>query len=222
MQKPDFYTLYSITCSETNKVYIGVCTWYAQRKCKHISDLCNNKHLNYYLQEDFNKYGIYKFHFDIIQRYKYKNDALIIEKYYTDVVFKLNKEYCYNILSGGADVQEQITKRQSLKLLNDEGYRSSISNIRTISQIGRKYSEESKSKMSISATGRKATDETKNKMSEMRKGSGGSKAKKVIDNETGIIYGSLKEAAESIGIKYDTVRARLNGYNNQKTNLRWL
>lgn len=35
-------------------------------------------------------------------------------------------------------------------------------------------------------------------------------------------YGCLKDAAIDVNMNYDTVRARINGYNKQKINLKWL
>jgi group I intron endonuclease len=216
------YCLYTITCLVNNKVYVGVASWYQQRVCKHKFDLRNGIHLNCYLQQDYNLYGEKSMVYDIVNTYSNRHEAMIIEKYYTDVIFGLNKDYCYNILSGGENVQEQITIRQNEKLISDIEYRNKISKIRRESQLGKEYSYESKMKMRESTLGRKASDETKEKMSKQRAGSGNSKAKKVIDSNTGKIYGCLKDATNELGLNYDMIRGRINGYNKQETNLKWL
>ena len=59
-------------------------------------------------------------------------------------------------------------------------------------------------------------------MSLQRQGANGGMAKKVINTDTGKIYGCLKDAAIDVNMNYDTVRARINGYNKQKINLKWL
>lgn len=222
IKKPEYYTLYSLTCTVNNKVYIGVCRWYAQRSCKHIKDLKDGIHANCYLQADFDLYGFGKFVFDVIQTYKNKSEATLIEKYYTDVIFNLNKEYCYNILSGGSNIQEQITKRQSIKIHNNSEYRDKISEIRRNNQTGKKQSDETKEKIRKSRLGKKLSEETKQKMLIKRSGGNSCRAKKVVDIETGIIYDCLKDATKKLGLVYDTIRNRMNGYNNQKTNLKWL
>jgi hypothetical protein len=48
------------------------------------------------------------------------------------------------------------------------------------------------------------------------------RAKKVIDSETGIIYGSLKSAAIDLNINYRTARDYMRGVRTNKTNLKYL
>ena len=68
--------------------------------------------------------------------------------------------------------------------------------------------------------GRHHTDEAKKMMSEKRKGKhklgDNSNAKKVIDKETGIVYGSVKEVAIKFGINYSTLKSWLK--NNKRGN----
>lgn len=47
-------------------------------------------------------------------------------------------------------------------------------------------------------------------------------SRKVIDNDSGIIYESLVKAAKAIGMKTSTLRAQLDGVNRNKTTLRYL
>lgn len=222
VKKPEYYTLYSLTCLVNNKVYVGVCRWYHQRSAKHISDLKKQVHGNCYLQQDFNLHGVKSFVFDIIQTYKNKHEATLIEKYYTDVVFRLNKDYCYNILSGGDNVQQQITKINSDRIKSDPEYRDKISKIRINSQTGKKLSDETKYKIRKSRIGKKISEETRQKMIAKRSGGGNWRAKKVVDKNTGKVYDCLKDAINDLGLKYDTERSRMNGYNNVKSILRWL
>ena len=64
------------------------------------------------------------------------------------------------------------------------------------------------------------TDEAKKIMSEKRKGKhqlgDNSNAKRVIDKETGIVYGSAKEVAIKFGINYSTLKSWLK--NNKRGN----
>lgn len=216
------YFLYSITCNANGKVYIGVCSWYAQRIGKHKYDLRKNSHANSFMQEDYNLFGENSFHFDIIQRYDYKKDAEIIEKYYTDNIFGLNKDYCYNIISGGGNVAYQIRGLYKTKLENDLEFRNKISVSISNRMKGKVLSNETKDKIRKLAIGRKASDETKKIFSEARMGGGNGRAKKVIDTSNNKIYSCLKDAAIDLGVNYDTIRARINGYNKQKTSLQWL
>lgn len=222
LKRPDYYTLYSITCLSNNRMYIGVCTWYDQRKGKHLYDLRRNKSGNINLQIDFNFYGEGNFVFDIIERYKDKNEALIIEKYYTDCIFCMDENICYNIIRGGDDVIPQIQKRFQDKIKSNPEFAKKIAERCREINTGKKLSDSTKEKIRQSHIGIKASPELKKKFSEMRKGALGSKAKKVIDNNTGKVYGCLKDATSELGFRYDTIRARINGYNKQKTYLQWL
>lgn len=60
-------TIYKIICKKNNRMYIGQTKHYDVRKREHINDLKANRHSNVYLQEDFNKYGISQFTFEIIE-----------------------------------------------------------------------------------------------------------------------------------------------------------
>lgn len=70
--------IYKITNTENNKVYIGESLDIYRRWDEHKYDLLHNKHCNYLLQNDFNKYGIDMFNFEIIQ--EYKTDGVIPTK----------------------------------------------------------------------------------------------------------------------------------------------
>lgn len=199
------YILYSITCLTNFKTYIGVTIKYKPRINKHKSNLSLNKHDNGHLQDDYNKYGKTCFVFDVIATYEDKNEALRVEKYYTDFVFFMNKEICYNIISGGQNVIPQIKKRHQEFLKTDQQYLNKF-----------------KDRMSTLHSGKIMSKESRKKMSDGRKGYNNGKSKPVLDTETGIEYSCLSEAALAIGENYNTVRARINGYNKQKTSLKWL
>jgi hypothetical protein len=50
-------------------------------------------------------------------------------------------------------------------------------------------------------------------------GGGNPAARKVVDVETGIIYSSIKQAAEAVNINVNTLRGYLNGHRPNKTSL---
>ncbi len=100
---------------------------------------------------------------------------------------------------------------------------------------GKKRTEDSKKKQSETVKkqyeegkvhpqlGSKKTEEQLQKISEYTSGSNNPRAKKVIDTETGIVYGCIKEAAEYLCINSGTLRSYLNPNNNNKnkTNLKY-
>jgi len=52
-------------------------------------------------------------------------------------------------------------------------------------------------------------------------GGGNPSARKVIDTKTGIIYDTIKEAAEQFGLNVNTLRGYINGHRPNKTNLKY-
>lgn len=101
------------------------------------------------------------------------------------------------------------------------------------SQSKRKFtplSDETKYKISQSHIGKKISQEHRDKIVKANTGqiresmSGGnhSKARMVIDNNTGIYYDCIKDAAFAIGMKYKTLYAYLNNVCKNKTNMSYL
>lgn len=59
--------IYTITCSENGKVYVGKAQNFNTRKNKHWSALQQNEHANVHLQNAWNKYGAEAFTFAIVE-----------------------------------------------------------------------------------------------------------------------------------------------------------
>ena len=107
--------IYKITNIKNNKVYIGESLNIIKRWSEHINELKNNNHCNYKLQNDFNKYGINNFKFEVILYLdesikNYVDKYLLI--YYED---KYIKEY--NSISSGYNIENTL---EMLKYGNKE------------------------------------------------------------------------------------------------------
>ncbi len=133
-----------------------------------------------------------------------------------------------NMTNGGegmlSHIQSKETKeKRSISMTGkvfSDIHKKRISNKR----LGKKHSIETKIKMSKTRLGKKnkkITDETKLKMSIAKKGKyiGGNnpRAKKVIDNNTGIIYSNSKEVASIFSINYNTLNTWLINNRKDKT-----
>ena len=90
---------------------------------------------------------------------------------------------------------------------------------KTSPRKGVKLSEETKEKIRKHNTGKKIPKEVRSKISESLKDGKNPSAIKIINTKTNVIYETMKQAAESVGIKYSTLSAMLNGYSKNKTNL---
>jgi len=85
-----------------------------------------------------------------------------------------------------------------------------------------KHTKETKNKMSKSHLGKVMSKKTKQKLSNFRKDIPSNRCKPVIDNKTGVIYNSLKEACKHYDFKYRTLHAMLIGQNPNKSNLTYI
>jgi group I intron endonuclease len=84
------FIVYRIKNIITGWVYIGSSRNFPERKKQHIEDLFNKKHHNYKLQEDFNKFGISAFKFEILKYFK-KHQEMIIYEY--QLINSIDKKY---------------------------------------------------------------------------------------------------------------------------------
>lgn len=91
-------TIYIIKNRVNNKVYVGQTKHYDIRKREHINDLKANRHSNVYLQEDFNKYGINNFKFEILENVN-DIDANSREDYYMSYFGGIDTNYVYNAMN---------------------------------------------------------------------------------------------------------------------------
>ena len=117
--------IYKITNIINNKIYIGSAQNIKDRKRTHFYTLRNGTHSNNHLQKSFDKYGEEYFIFEVIEIVENSENLIDKENYYINLYNSNNPEFGYN-----------IRKEAS-------------------SNLGIKYSDESKERMSIKAKGRK-------------------------------------------------------------------
>lgn len=172
-------TICGIYCIEnkiTHKKYIGQTTSIYDRWRKHKCELNNNSHDNDYLQNAWNKYGEDMFSFTILEQCSFDelNDK---ERYYIDFYNTLDRDYGYNLKSGGQDnntlsdyVKEKISNgnkkyydenpdakimrsKMALKQWSDPNIKSKILGENN-GMYGKTHTEEAKKKMSDANKGR--------------------------------------------------------------------
>lgn len=119
--------IYKITNTINGKFYIGSSVQITRRLSGHISQLNKNCHVNRHLQSAWNQYGQDSFIFERIERVKDKSRLIEREQYYLDTLLH---------------AQDYIKENDSRFL--ELGY-----NLNPVagSNLGVKYSEESKKKM---------------------------------------------------------------------------
>ena len=83
---------------------------------------------------------------------------------------------------------------------------------------GKKHTEEAKAIIKEKRAKQIFSVDSLKKRSESMKGEKNPFARKILDTENNIIYDTMKLASESIGLKYTTLSAMLNGHCKNKTN----
>ena len=154
---------YLIINKINSKTYCGVSNNPQKRKNQHFTDLYNNKHKNYKMQSDFNKYGIENFKFLINKEYNtseeaYKDEYEIVETNKLNIIG-------YNIANGGK--APNIWKYRDEEYLNEYRNKMSIKITQMIksgdikrdskgsrnSMYGKHHSKETREKLSNILTG---------------------------------------------------------------------
>lgn len=147
--------IYAITNLINNKVYIGSSCNLKSRKYEHFRLLKNNKHVNKYLQNSFNKYGINTFNWEILEYIKKCEDKNILKQ------SLLDREQFY--INKYKDDEGSINQNLCYNLLPTAG-----------NNLGMKMSQEAKEKVSKNNArgmlGKICSDETRLKLSKAKKG----------------------------------------------------
>lgn len=98
--------VYKITCLKNGKIYIGSSRNISSRISGHKYTLKHNTHHNYYLQADYNLYGLDNFKFEVLEVCGETDDYLVLEQKYLDMLkpfFKLDNGYNINEKSSGVN-----------------------------------------------------------------------------------------------------------------------
>jgi group I intron endonuclease len=201
--------IYKITNDVTGKIYVGCASNIRTRINGHLYDLRKNIHANTYLQHAWNKYGEDYFSFDIIEKCSI-NDLHLKEHYWVIKLNCLDKLIGYNLKPTdpkGCSLHSEETK-EKLRVSN-KGKKPSALCIQKLKE--RTISPEHKEIMRKS---RESIDYTK--LHREKRG------KKVIDQSTGIIYSSLAEVCELIGVTKGSFSRILLGKRKNKTTFKYL
>ena len=205
-------TIYKIT-SPTNKIYIGSTNNF-NRRIKEYKSLKHKQQTRLY--NSFLKHGYNKHIFEIIEECEIEN-LYIRERYWQEHFNVLNK-YC------GLNCQ-YVNTSDKPKYLSEET-KLKISKA-TKGKNNPRYNKEvsiiTKNKISKANKGRKQSLELNKKQSQRMINNNYSKlSKEIIDEESGIIYKSIRQAALNLNINYSTLKLYLNNKLKNKTTLKYL
>lgn len=141
--------IYSITNIVNNKMYVGSAVNFNRRKRVHLGLLRKNKHHSIKLQNSFNKYGVDKFRFDILEVVASTQELISIEQKYLD---DLKPELNMTLVAG-------LNSHLGMKRSDETREKIRKSN------TGRSVSEETREKIRQYNLGLNKTDDTKDRIS---------------------------------------------------------
>lgn len=179
--------IYCITNTVDDRIYIGSCKNFKSRIKEHLNCLKRNNHNNIYLQNFVNKYGAESLKFHIIEFSEIIN-LVNTEQYYLDtlnpqfnicrkayqppVKYSLTEEQIkqiadlYNNGKTGCQIAELLFSDRNYRIkinsiIRGDSYKeyNHLFNYRKYTQIGRKFPEETKNKISKANTGTTALSE---------------------------------------------------------------
>lgn len=184
--------VYQIRNMMNDKIYIGsTITSFIYRWRQHHSKLKMGKHENGHLQSSYIKYGDSKFEYTVLYVGASPEDIRAKEQELIDSLDSCNPDKGYNL---DPVVNRHIRSEETRRKIsvNRKGKCSGSSN----GFYGKTHSEEVRNKIRQAHLGKKMSDTTKAKMSEKRK---------IRVRINGVIYPSIKEAAQELRMSKATL-----------------
>jgi group I intron endonuclease len=205
------YFIYEIRNIINGKRYIGCSKDVTVRFTKHQSRLKNNKHVNSYLQNAYNKYGKSNFEYNILFKLNSESDMYKKEK---ELI--LENDNLYNLAEGGlgGDTYSNRTEEQmeiTRKKLSDIAKVRNQKNIELHRENTSKLWENEEYREKVSKGIKKALQnpEIKQKWSDCKKGSNNGRWNGYLlickDGEVLEKHESIIEASRQTGINRDTI-----------------
>lgn len=147
--------IYRILNENNGRFYLGSCKEFKRRSKQHHNALKSGKHSNKYLQADFAKCGDIHFKFEILEVIEGgKQKRIDIEQVYLSKHFDACKG-CYNMSKNASSSEGRPfsnTPEETRKKMSDAA-KKRLSNPANHPLYGKKFSEESRRKMSESHKG---------------------------------------------------------------------
>lgn len=184
--------VYQIKNLVTNKIYIGsTITSFIYRWRQHHSKLKMRKHENAHLQSSYIKYGDSNFEYTILYVGTSLEDIKTKEQEFINTFNSYNPDKGYNMDSVVDRSTRSEETKKKMSLSRKDKCSGSSNNF-----YGKTHTEEVREKIRQAHIGKKLSDNTKAKMSEKRK---------IKVRINGMIYPSIKEAAEELKMSKATL-----------------
>lgn len=205
--------IYKIT-SPSRRIYVGQSIDISRRFAKYNS--IENTKEQPALVRSFIKYGVINHIFEIIEECKFE-ELNNRERYWQDFYDVL--KYGLNCQLVPTDILPMIISEETKKKIGDgnrgkiltEETKRKISENNAKNMLGKKHKPESIKKLRDFNLGKKLSQETRDKMSKLE-----CRCKKMVNEETGEIFNSIKELSLYLNITLGKLRYHLHNYKKYK------
>lgn len=186
--------IYKLSWEESGYFYIGQSIDIQNRFNRHKHLIINNKNKSGFIQNVYNKYGMPSF--EILEECLY-DDLNAREQHYLDLHFDDDK--CCNL------------NKNAVSSKGHKYSKETIERIKTLRKDSYKKGEDHHS------FGKKASLESRKRMSEAQKGDKSSRARIVLDTQTGVFYNCLKDLTDLYNFNHRNMSRYLSGARKNKT-----
>lgn len=228
-------TIYRITNTKNDKIYVGSAINFIKRKNNHLYYLRKDNHCNLHLQRAYNAYGEENFRWEIIEYLDDVNKLIEREQYWIDILDACNENIGYNLypIAGSplGHICSEETKEKMRNIFKGKPLLEETKEKMKKASIGKnkgvKKTEEHKANISKSQKGKKLSKEhiynIKNRVisKETRKKISESKKVEVTNLTTGEIFSSMTEAANAYGVSRPSISSACRGLSKYSANCRW-
>ncbi len=112
--KAELGGIYRIVNTTNGRIYIGSTSCFRKRAKGHYNDLLANRHLNAFLQNDWNKCGSDAFEFEVVEVvFGAKEVRLEREQHFIDQFYDYQKN-CYNLVKEAQDNRGGTRNKQAI------------------------------------------------------------------------------------------------------------
>lgn len=212
--------IYKVTNKLSGRAYIGQTVRPVAERWKRHLYAAERGSKKAAIHAAIRKYGAHSFTVEVLSTCSDREQLDDAESYFIDLMQTLSPDG-YNLRTGGhrykytAEVREKMAAAKRGKPHRHSP--EAIAKLRA-SHKGKVISQAQREKARANQLGKRLSAETR---ARIKAALAVVKRRNVIDLDTGEVFPSLRSAATYAGLRYDTLKAQLNGQNPNRTSLRY-
>lgn len=202
--KANFGGIYRIINLANGRLYVGSTARFKERARSHNNDLLMNRHLNTFLQNDYNKCGSEAFLFEVLEMVEgTKIQRLEREQHFIDQFYD-NQKNCYNLIKEARDNRGGTRNQKAIDPITDGRCKSPSKEALEKRSVGLKQAFQANPKLRELCSKRAKEVRWKDHNANVT----------VTHKDTGetvVIQGSVREWCKQHGLSYKAFNQLVNG-----------